>query len=44
MDVDALAELKVKTVCGICNNRWMSVLKKENIPIIGEMVEDRPTI
>ena len=35
-------ELKVKTVCGVCNNGWMSTLESENIPIIGEMVEDRP--
>lgn len=35
-------ELKVKTVCGVCNNGWMSTLESENIPIIGEMVDDRP--
>lgn len=35
-------ELKVKTVCGTCNNGWMSDLEKENIPIIGEMVDGKP--
>jgi hypothetical protein len=34
-------ELKVKTVCGICNNGWMSDLEAENIPIIGEMVDGK---
>jgi hypothetical protein len=36
-------ELKVKTVCGICNNGWMSALEAENIPITGEMVDGKPT-
>jgi hypothetical protein len=33
-------EIKVKTVCGICNNGWMSNLESENIPIIGSMMQD----
>jgi len=32
-------ELKVKTVCGVCNNGWMSSLEAETIPVLGEMVE-----
>jgi len=30
-------EQKVKTVCGKCNNGWMSDLESENIPLIGCM-------
>jgi len=30
----------VKTVCGMCNNGWMSRLEAENIPIIGSMFQD----
>jgi hypothetical protein len=30
----------VKTVCGKCNNGWMSALEAENIPIIGSMFQD----
>lgn len=33
-------EVTVKTVCGICNNGWMSDLEAENIPIIGNMLQD----
>jgi len=36
-------ELKVKTVCGVCNNGWMSNLEADNIPIIGTMLEDKST-
>jgi hypothetical protein len=36
-------ELKVKTVCGICNNGWMSKLEADNIPIIGPMSDGTPT-
>jgi hypothetical protein len=36
-------ELKVKTVCGTCNNGWMSDLESDNIPVIGVMLEDNPT-
>ncbi len=35
-------ELKVKTVCRVCNSGWMSTLESKNIPIIGEIVENRP--
>jgi hypothetical protein len=35
-------ELKVKTVCGVCNNGWMSDLEAENVPVIGEMLADMP--
>ncbi|HZY73144.1 MAG TPA: hypothetical protein VFE22_08570 [Edaphobacter sp.] len=35
-------ELKMKTVCGVCNNGWMSGLEAENIPVIGEMLTDMP--
>lgn len=33
-------QLKVKTVCGVCNNGWMSDLEAENIPIIGSMLRE----
>jgi len=33
-------EIKVKTVCGVCNNGWMSKLEAENIPAIGSMLQD----
>ncbi len=32
-------EQKVKTVCGTCNNGWMSDLESENIPLIGCMFQ-----
>jgi hypothetical protein len=34
------AELTVGTVCGTCNNGWMSAIESENIPIIGSMFQD----
>lgn len=37
-------EITVKTVCGICNNGWMSDLEAENIPIIGSMLQDIATL
>lgn len=30
----------MKTVCGICNNGWMSDLEADNIPVIGSMMQD----
>lgn len=33
-------EIMVKTVCGICNNGWMSKLEADNIPLIGSMMRD----
>lgn len=33
-------EQKVKTVCRICNNEWMSQLENDNIPTIGSMIAD----
>jgi hypothetical protein len=36
-------EVKVKTVCGVCNNGWMSQLESDNIPTIGDMLDDVPT-
>jgi hypothetical protein len=33
-------EQTVKTVCGVCNNGWMSALESANIPIIGCMFDD----
>jgi len=33
-------EQKIKTVCGVCNNGWMSHLESDNIPIIGSMFND----
>ncbi len=36
-------QITVKTVCGVCNNGWMSKLESENIPTIGCMVQDIST-
>ncbi len=33
-------EITVKSVCGTCNNGWMSDLEAANIPIIGGMLND----
>ena len=33
-------EIMVKTVCGFCNNGWMSSLEAQNIPIVGSMMQD----
>jgi hypothetical protein len=33
-------EITVKTVCGFCNNGWMSDLEAENIPTIGSMLQE----
>ena len=32
-------EMTVKTVCGRCNNGWMSSLESECIPVIGSMLQ-----
>ena len=37
-------EQKVQTVCGICNNGWMSDLESASIPIIGKMFDDEAII
>jgi hypothetical protein len=36
------AEQKIKTVCGKCNNGWMSDLEAQNIPLIGCLMQDIP--
>ncbi|MGD0404603.1 MAG: hypothetical protein ABSB66_15565 [Candidatus Acidiferrales bacterium] len=36
-------ELTIKTVCGTCNNGWMSALEEKCIPIIGALVQDQST-
>jgi hypothetical protein len=33
-------EIKVKTVCGTCNNGWMSSLEQSCIPLIGSLMQD----
>jgi hypothetical protein len=33
-------EITVKSVCGVCNNGWMSDLEAKNIPVIGSMLND----
>jgi hypothetical protein len=33
-------EITVKTVCGICNNGWMSDLEAQCIPLIGSLMQD----
>lgn len=33
-------EITVKSVCGICNNGWMSDLESTNIPVICSMLND----
>ena len=35
-------ELQVKTVCGKCNNGWMSDLEAEAKPILEQMFDDKP--
>src|SRR5271166_3169372 len=30
----------IKTVCGVCNQGWMSALEQQNIPLMGCMFED----
>jgi hypothetical protein len=32
-------QIKVKTVCGQCNNGWMSDLENDSIPVIGSMLQ-----
>jgi|SRR5208282_297739 len=36
-------ERKINTVCGKCNNGWMSVLEQRNLPQIGCMLQDLST-
>ena len=33
-------EIKVKSVCGFCNNGWMSDLEAQCIPLIGSLMQD----
>lgn len=33
-------EIKVKTVCGVCNNGWMSHLEAACVPLIGNLMQD----
>jgi hypothetical protein len=33
-------QIMVKTVCGVCNNGWMSNLQAEDIPVIGSVMQD----
>jgi hypothetical protein len=35
-------ELTVKSVCGKCNNGWMSTLEGETKPILEQMFDDKP--
>jgi hypothetical protein len=34
----------ISTVCHICNNTWMSRLEDKNIPALGDMLENKPTV
>jgi len=36
-------ELKIKCVCGFCNNGWMSSLESTNIPLLGSLIQDVST-
>lgn len=36
-------EITVKTVCGTCNNGWMSALEEKCIPLIGALVQNLST-
>jgi hypothetical protein len=36
-------EIKVKSVCGTCNNGWMRLLETECIPLIGSLAQDIST-
>lgn len=40
MAISKNPEIKVKTVCGVCNNGWMSDLEAACIPIIGNLMKD----
>src|SRR4029077_7373387 len=33
-------EITVKTVCGVCNNGWMSKLEAECTPLIANLMQD----
>ena len=33
-------EIKVKSVCGVCNNGWMSNLEAASIPVVGNLMQD----
>jgi hypothetical protein len=37
-------ERTIDTVCHACNNTWMSQLEEKNIPMVGNMLEDKPTV
>lgn len=43
MIIKPTPEIKVKTVCGTCNNGWMSKLEADSIPIIGPMSDGMST-
>jgi hypothetical protein len=36
-------EQKINTVCGKCNNEWMSVLEQKNLPLISCLLQDVAT-
>jgi hypothetical protein len=42
--IDDDPERTINTVCHTCNNTWMSRLEEKNIPVIGNMLENKPTV
>src|SRR5260370_3155867 len=42
--IDDDPERTINTVCHTCNNTWMSRLEEKNIPAVGDMLENKPTV
>lgn len=42
--IDDDPERTVNTVCHACNNTWMSRLEEKNIPAVGDMIDNKPTV
>jgi hypothetical protein len=42
--IEANPEKTINTVCHNCNNTWMSQLEERNIPAIGDMLVNKPTV
>jgi hypothetical protein len=42
--IDDNPERTINTVCHTCNNTWMSRLEEKNIPAVGDMLADKPTV
>ena len=42
--IDDDPERTINTVCRCCNNTWISRLEEKNIPTLGDMLENKPTV